>query len=274
MADLSRGVYRIPYADGTRVKITNDHLTHEPLTRIDMEGVSDDKPYRLVAAATGTIRFIVDGFSENRPDQSPCNNNYVWIEHPNGEWTKYSHMTKASVTGDAGLSVGDQVNRGTFLGFEDDVGCAHGTHLHFEVGVPEDPSDPINEEGGLRGGSDENRIPRICGIPGGIFEKGQIHTVAPCVLEAAGRLAFLRVHDVGGKFGPPGNQLDVEVVARLDSEPTLAFGFQLRAGDMEGTAAATLDVLRTALRRNRRIRVDYRQTAPLGGEIVRVTDLP
>ena len=48
------------------------------------------------------------------------------------------------MTEDAGLSVGDSVSAGTFLGCEDDVGCASGTHLHFEVGVPEDPADPID----------------------------------------------------------------------------------------------------------------------------------
>jgi len=45
-----------------------------------------------MAAADGVIRFIVDKFSENRSGQTPCNNNYVWIEHADNEWTKYSHL--------------------------------------------------------------------------------------------------------------------------------------------------------------------------------------
>ena len=36
--DKSRGVYRIPYANGTSVKITNDHKKHTPKGRIDMVG--------------------------------------------------------------------------------------------------------------------------------------------------------------------------------------------------------------------------------------------
>jgi hypothetical protein len=181
MATTSAGTYRIPYRSGTTVEVTGDHLTHDPPTRIDMHGVGGGEPYRIVAAADGVIRFIVDRFSEQRPDRTPCNNNYVWIEHDNGEWTKYSHMTQRSVTRDAGLAVGDRVRAGTFLGFEGAVGCAHGEHLHFEVGVPIDPDDPIDADGFLRGGSARNRIPRICGIEGQRFVDGQRYRAAACV---------------------------------------------------------------------------------------------
>ena len=180
MAAISAGTYRIPYQNGTTVEITGDHLTHDPPTRIDMKGVAGSEPYRLVAAADGVIRFIVDQFGANRPDGNPCNNNFVWIEHDNGEWTKYSHMTKRSVTRDAGLSVGQRVRAGTFLGFEDDIGCAHGEHLHFEVAVPIDPNDPIDDGGFIRGGSARNRIPRICGIPSQLFVEGKRYVAANC----------------------------------------------------------------------------------------------
>ena len=106
-ADRSAGLYVIPFAPGTDVKVTGDHLTHNPPNRIDMVGLNGGD--RITAAAPGTIRFIQDGFSEKRPGGSPCNNNYVWIEHANGEWTKYSHMRKNSVGVDAGLDVGDTV---------------------------------------------------------------------------------------------------------------------------------------------------------------------
>ena len=175
MARLSRGIYRIPYAPGTEVEVTRDHLTHDPRYRIDMHGVGGDEPYRIVAAAAGVIRYI-----ENRPGQSPCNNNYVWIEHPNGEWTKYSHMTQDSVTVDAGLAVGDEVGAGTFLGCEDDVGCASGEHVHFEVAHPEDPGDPIDADGFLVNGNADNRIARICELDGEVFVDGQRYVAGRC----------------------------------------------------------------------------------------------
>jgi hypothetical protein len=185
MAIVSRGLYRIPYASGTTLRCSNDHLTHSPQTRIDLVAFRTDlvafRYERIVAAAAGVIRYIEDRFSENRPGMTPCNNNYVWIEHPNGEWTKYSHMTQDSVTGEAGLLEGDRVSAGTFLGYEGDVGCASRPHLHFEVGVPANPADPIDDQGRIQGGNRNNRIPRICGIPDRTFVDGDNYTARPCV---------------------------------------------------------------------------------------------
>lgn len=53
MATASQGIYRIPYQAGTTVKITRDHLTHDPPTRIDMKGKDGGERYRIVAAADG-----------------------------------------------------------------------------------------------------------------------------------------------------------------------------------------------------------------------------
>jgi hypothetical protein len=172
----SAGVYRIPYADGTEVRVTNDHVDHNPRGRIDMSGRGGKEPYRIVAAADGTIRFIVDNFSERQKsgDGVTCNNNYVWIEHANGEWTKYSHMRQNSTTTKAKLKVGDTVKAGTYLGDEGDVGCATGPHLHFEVGVPR-ATNPITTSGGFlqdNDNSNRNRIPRICSIPNQRFVSG------------------------------------------------------------------------------------------------------
>ena len=56
----------------------------------------------------------------------------------------------------------------------------------------------------------------------------------------------LRVHDVGTRYGPAGDSIDVEVVVRLDSEPGKAFGFQLRPDTQEASDRAMLDALRDA----------------------------
>jgi hypothetical protein len=55
------------------------------------------------------------------------------------------------------------------------------------------------------------------------------------LLNFQGHLKMLRVHDVGTKFGPPTDQIDVEVVFTLDTRPTNAFGFTLRS-DSNGPA--------------------------------------
>lgn len=174
----SSGVYRIPFVSGTQVHVTNDHTKHSPPGRIDMSGKGNASgEYKIVAAADGRIKYIEDSFSKQVESGSgePCTNNYVWIEHANGEWTKYSHMQKDSSTVKAKLKVGQFVKAGTYLGDEGKVGCAGGDHLHFEVGVPR-ATDPIDIVGGFlkdNGESKRNRIPRICGISGGIFKSGE-----------------------------------------------------------------------------------------------------
>lgn len=173
----SSGYYRIPYADGTEVRVSRDHNLHTPKGRYDMSGRGGSKPYRIVAAASGRIVAIEDRFSlqQDSDTAAQCNNNYVWIEHPNGEWTKYSHMTKNSTTIRAKLKVGQTVKAGQYLGNEGAVGCAGGDHLHFEVGSPR-ATDPFNPVGGFlrdNSGSKRNRIARICGISNGVFAAGR-----------------------------------------------------------------------------------------------------
>ena len=42
-------------------------------------------------------------------EEPTSSNNYVWIRHANGEWTKYTHFETDSVDDD--LDVGDVVER-------------------------------------------------------------------------------------------------------------------------------------------------------------------
>jgi hypothetical protein len=54
----STGIYRIPFADGSLIRVSGDHHTHSPVNRIDMVG--DEAGFEIVAAASGIIRGIVD----------------------------------------------------------------------------------------------------------------------------------------------------------------------------------------------------------------------
>ncbi|MGH7595925.1 MAG: M23 family metallopeptidase [bacterium] len=218
-SNLSKGRYRIPYSNNTQIKVAQDHKTHDPEDRVDLIGVRGMPPYRIVAAAAGTVRFIEDRHTASCsiPEVTNCGacNNYVWIEHSNGEWTKYSHFQTGSVTKIARISVGQRVAAGTFLGVEGDVGSTRGSpgraqvacdhnpiqqalidsvnavrrsmgldsvrarvHLHFEVGVPDNLQDPINPAGGFLKG--KNRVPQICGIAGSLFKKDSIYVAADC----------------------------------------------------------------------------------------------
>ncbi len=166
----SENIYRIPYADGTNVKVTRDFSTHNPPGRFDMHGKGGGT-HRIVAAADGIIRHIQDSRSKNQHpmrilrNREDCLNNFVWIEHANHEWSKYSHMQFGTTTTKSKLKVGDQVSQGDYLGDEGNVGCAAPAHLHFEiVKVGADDSDPqVDDKSGDLDdyGFDAQRNPRF-----------------------------------------------------------------------------------------------------------------
>lgn len=75
---------------------------------------------------------------------------------------------------------------------------------------------------------------------------------------AKGKLTLLRVHALGSGFGPPQDQIDVEVVIRLNSKPGESFGFQLRDNNNDtAVRRAMLDLLRDAFKNNWTVNIDY-----------------
>jgi hypothetical protein len=267
---VTKGVYRLPFADGTTVRFSNNHLNHPTtLNRVDITGAGS--PTTIVSAAAGWIRVLVDNndtwcpnacgsdndcdgdgvttnaenlaaqamacgtpglstnccerdFEENGgncPGAGTCMNgpnNLVWMEHPNGEWTKYTHMLFGTIGQNndnngnpgAGRFVGEFIAAGTPLGIEGDAGFASGPHVHFEGAVPnfvalapnnalDDPDSPqatvadwFTTTGFLRGdgtvedvdndGSDDvnrqNRIVVFCQV--GFPNPGDTSTAGPC----------------------------------------------------------------------------------------------
>ena len=204
----STGIYRIPYADGLTVIVSRDHHDHTPPNRVDMFG--EEEGYAIVAAASGTIRAVVDRHGNSPGDgdglsadgstsqddalEHSCTdndtvvgscsdyNNYVWIEHPNGEWTKYSHFGTGTVS-DRDWEVGDWIEAGDTLGIEGDVGAASGRHLHYEVGLPFDPEaeEPFTALGGFMVPDfGENLVPRTCDIDNLLYETDGEYTADPC----------------------------------------------------------------------------------------------
>lgn len=101
----------------------------------------------------------------------------------------------------------------------------------------------------------------------GLFIPG----VATAQVNIQGKISLLRVHDVGTKYGPPTDQLDVEVIVVLQSAPDRAFGFQLRNDGNRPVRQGMLDVLRDAFANNANVGMDF--MAPAGkknGVIIRV----
>ena len=196
---VAEGIYRMPYIDGTSIFVMNDHHNHN--NRYDMLA-GEGTP--IVAAASGWIRAIVDhhGNSPNPGDGVDINgnphddnkehscmnlpeherpaggcyvyNNYVWIEHPNGEWTAYVHFGTGTVSIDYGWEVGDWIESGQAIGLEGDVGFAAlsdgsvpipAFHLHFEAVRPNNPNVPLMWDQNGGGPQNHSRIlPKICNI--------------------------------------------------------------------------------------------------------------
>jgi hypothetical protein len=91
------------------------------------------------------------------------------------------------------------------------------------------------------------------------------------LLNASGKLTFLRVHDVGTGWGPPTDFIDVEVVILLDSQPGKAFGFHLRNDDQRAARTGMLDLLRDAFNNNWTTTIDYNvESGKDNGIIIRV----
>ena len=76
-------------------------------------------------------------------------------------------------------------------------------------------------------------------------------------LQSTGKLRFLRVHDVGTKYGPSTDQIDVEVVFGLKEDPDRAFGFKLRNDTQSLAHQGMLDLLRDAFAGNFTVTTDY-----------------
>jgi hypothetical protein len=76
-------------------------------------------------------------------------------------------------------------------------------------------------------------------------------------LQVSGQLSLLRVHERGSKYGPPVDQIDVEVVVQFRNRPNEAFGFQLRE-DAEGPAReGMLGLLRDGFNHGWTVTIDY-----------------
>lgn len=91
----------------------------------------------------------------------------------------------------------------------------------------------------------------------GLFALMSFSTHRFSLLNTQGKITLLRVHDVGTKYGPATDQIDVETVIQLDTEPGKAFGFQLRDDTKRVAREGMLSLLRDAFQNNWTVHIDY-----------------
>lgn len=83
----------------------------------------------VVAHSDGKVVFFQDGLGNMKGSTGNASyGNCVKIDHGNGYSTLYAHMKKGLL-----VKNGQEVKKGTRLGYMSDSGNAYGAHLHFEV---------------------------------------------------------------------------------------------------------------------------------------------
>lgn len=148
----SAGVYRLPLAEGTVVAVV-----HEPSGRAVPLRV--DAGSTVVAAATGWIRGLLDSDAPGA--------DWVWIEHPNGEYSKYASFDLAP-----GRAPGEGITAGG------ELGRTAAPALVWEVVAP--AGDGL--EWSTVDGAAANAVrvaPRVCDLPRGELRAGR-HLAAAC----------------------------------------------------------------------------------------------
>jgi len=89
--------------------------------------------------------------------------------------------------------------------------------------------------------------------------------------QVSGRLKLLRVHDKGTKFGPPSDQIDVEVIVQFFERPNEAFGFQLRDDSQGPAREGMLGLLRDGFNHGWTVTIDFdRVTGHRNNKAIRV----
>jgi hypothetical protein len=81
--------------------------------------------------------------------------------------------------------------------------------------------------------------------------------MASKLIASTGKVTELRVVELSSRHGPPNDQIDVEVVTKLDTFPDRAMGFQLRADEKGPAHQGMFNLLRDALQTGRQTRIEY-----------------
>lgn len=82
---------------------------------------------RISAAADGVVVETVSYCVEGRTSCGGRYGNYIVVQHSNGTYTRYAHLSRVSV------AVGETVSKGERIGSSGNTGHSTGPHLHFQI---------------------------------------------------------------------------------------------------------------------------------------------
>ena len=90
--------------------------------------VAENTP--VLAAANGVVTFVKDDSNIGGPGiEYWHNSNFIVIQHPNGEYSRYDHLAHRS----AAVRTGLQIKRGQVIARVGMTGFTYLPHLHFQV---------------------------------------------------------------------------------------------------------------------------------------------
>lgn len=102
---------------------------------IDIGGRGKINDVNIIAAMDGVVYMTYNDCNSYGYSEDMCGGggkgNYIIIEHSNGSYTKYFHLTKDSLT----VSTGDVVKQGQVIAKMGTSGSSTGPHLHFQLEV-------------------------------------------------------------------------------------------------------------------------------------------
>jgi len=91
-----------------------------------------------VPASAGTNIYAAKSGVVTTSTYNRSYGNYVVVSHSDGSSTLYAHMSKRNAT------VGKTVKQGAVIGYVGTTGSSTGNHLHFEVRINGNRTDPVN----------------------------------------------------------------------------------------------------------------------------------
>jgi len=90
------------------------------------------------------------------------------------------------------------------------------------------------------------------------------------VLGVKGRINYLRVHTVGSGYGSGNDLINAELIIKIDADPQMSFGIQLRKDNNEKTNMKMFESLQRAFASNRPIAIEYTKKSLHSGLVIRI----
>lgn len=110
----------------TEKNITSGFL---PAHRQDHYGIdlALGKGTPIYALSSGVVQKVQTGCTEGNTQCGSGYGNYVLIDHQNGLFSLYAHLSEVSA------QVGQKVGKDSIIGKEGNTGWSYGSHLHFAL---------------------------------------------------------------------------------------------------------------------------------------------